>query len=393
FHGLVKTLGLSDTSLDGYMERVEESGGVLQRNSEIVDQGFTPLQKLSNEAKELAFQYGGLADVAGMVAPLLMSVGPIMMIASKATTVFSMATKGLSAAMTFLAANPVVLVIAILAGLVIAFVAAYKNSETFRKIVDTALRAIGAAAMWMWENAIKPAFNAVAAAAMWLWNNAIKPLWNFIKAAFAAIGQVISWWWTNIVQRYFKMVGAIVQWLIDRVRASIAAWKAVFSAIGSVISSWWDKAKAIFNTVVSFVKGIPGKIKSAFSSLASAISSPFRSAFNAIASAWNNTVGRLSFTIPSWIPGIGGNSWSAPTLPTFHTGGIVGGSGDQAIMARGGEGVFTREQMAALGRGAGGGVLTLRSDGSALSDAVVAMVAEAVRRAGPGAIGIRAARA
>lgn len=33
----------------------------------------------------------------------------------------------------------------------------------------------------------------------------------------------------------------------------------------------------------------------------------------------------------------------------FHEGGIVGGSGDQPIMAKGGEGVFTRDQMKAMG--------------------------------------------
>ena len=39
------------------------------------------------------------------------------------------------------------------------------------------------------------------------------------------------------------------------------------------------------------------------------------------------------------------------SLPTFHTGGIVPGTGEQPAMVMGGEGVFTTEQMAAMGTG------------------------------------------
>lgn len=388
FAKLMKSLGLTDKELEKYNAGVEESSGVLQRNSDIVDQGFTPLQKLQNEAKELMYQYGDLAQVAGMAAPLLMAIGPAAKGASMAMDLMGKASKGLSAAMTFLAANPVVLVIAAIVALVAAFVLAYKNSETFRKIVDTALRAIGDAAMWLWENAFKPAFEAIAAAAIWLWEHAIKPTWAFLQAAFRAVAAVVTWWWRTIVQPTFKAVAAIATWLVNQFKASITFWRSVFSAIGAVVSSWWSGVKAKFTAVVDFVKGIPGKIKSGFSSLASAISAPFRSAFNFIADAWNNTVGRLSFTIPGWIPGIGGNSWSAPRLPRFHGGGIVPGSGDQPILARGGEGVFTSDQMRALG--GGGGTLTIRSDGGGFADLVVQAIANAVRNGGPGVIGIKA---
>lgn len=363
FSGLIDTLGISETSLNGYADAVENSSGVLERNSDIVDQGFTPLQKLQNEAKELMFQYGDLAQVAGMAAPVLMAIGPAIKGVSVAIDIGTKAVKGISTALTFLAANPVVLVIGILAVAVAAIIYFYKNSETFRKIVDAAFRAVGAAATWLWKNALEPAFKAIGAVVMWLWNNAMKPTFALIKAGWDL--------------------------LVSRIRQGITTWRAIFSAIGQVVSDWWNRAKDIFNTVVNFVKGIPGKIKSAFSSLASAISSPFKSAFNAVARAWNSTVGRLSFTIPSWIPGIGGNSWSAPQLPYFHKGGIVPGPRGAEVLGvlQGGERVLP------LGSEGGGGVITLRSDGSAFADLVVQMVANAVRNLGPGAIGIKAAAA
>lgn len=127
----------------------------------------------------------------------------------------------------------------------------------------------------------------------------------------------------------------------------------VVSAIGSTLAGWVNEVWKYGGMVLDFFAEIPGKIGDFFGGLAEAIISPFRSAFNAIAGLWNRTVGSLSFSIPSWVPGIGGNGWDVPDIPTFHTGGIVPGSGDVLSLLKGGEGVFTREQMAALGgRGA-----------------------------------------
>ena len=40
---------------------------------------------------------------------------------------------------------------------------------------------------------------------------------------------------------------------------------------------------------------------------------------------WNNTVGKLNFKLPSWIPGIGGLGFSMPQIPMLANGGIVTG--------------------------------------------------------------------
>jgi hypothetical protein len=42
-----------------------------------------------------------------------------------------------------------------------------------------------------------------------------------------------------------------------------------------------------------------------------------------VARAWNDTVGQLNFTVPSWIPGLGGHSFGVPKIPTYETGGYV----------------------------------------------------------------------
>lgn len=100
------------------------------------------------------------------------------------------------------------------------------------------------------------------------------------------------------------------------------AWRASWKWIKSAASDTWD-----------FIKQIPGWIGTAFSKVAGFISAPYRAAFNLIADAWNNTIGRLHFTLPTWIPGIGGDSISVPSLPHFHSGGTVPGTPGSEMLA------------------------------------------------------------
>ncbi len=100
------------------------------------------------------------------------------------------------------------------------------------------------------------------------------------------------------------------------------AWRASWSWIKDAAANTWE-----------FLKKIPGWIGTAFAKVADIIATPYRTAFNLIARAWNATIGRLSWTVPGWIPGIGGNTISVPHLPTFHAGGVVPGAPGQSVLA------------------------------------------------------------
>lgn len=84
------------------------------------------------------------------------------------------------------------------------------------------------------------------------------------------------------------------------------------------------------NPIVKFFKDLRqtaldalNYINDRFIAISLAISRAFKTAFNAIANAWNSTVGKLSWTVPSWIPGIGGNTIKAPKMPTYAAGTIA----------------------------------------------------------------------
>jgi hypothetical protein len=153
------------------------------------------------------------------------------------------------------------------------------------------------------------------------------------------------------------------------------AWRASWSWIKSAAADTWN-----------FLKKIPGWIGSAFSKVASFILAPYKAAFNGIARAWNATVGRLSWSVPGWVPFIGGNTISVPQLPTFHAGGVVPGpvGSPQVALLQGGEVVQSR---ASAG---GGNVVPIGSDGTRMGDALIQIIKDSVSRKGgrPDLLGI-----
>jgi hypothetical protein len=196
------------------------------------------------------------------------------------------------------------------------------------------------------------------AGAQWLMNAAMDA--NPIGIAIVAIAALVA---------VIVLIATKTNWFSK-------AWRASWSWIKSAAVDTWN-----------YLKKIPGWISSAFSHVASFIMAPYKAAFNGIARAWNNTVGRLSWSVPGWIPFIGGNTISVPHLPTFHAGGIVPGpvGAPQLAVLQGGEEVKSR----ASAGGAGGRIL-LGSDGTRLGDAIVTIIAETVARKGgrPDQLGI-----
>jgi|SRR6185369_14443946 len=179
------------------------------------------------------------------------------------------------------------------------------------------------------------------------------PLIGIIAAVTA-----VQWAW-NIAMTA-NPIGLIIVGIAALVAAIV--WVATKTTFFQDVwnASWgWIKRTAI--DVWEWIQTLPEKIGNVFSTIANVMTWPMRTAFNLIADAWNNTIGRLSWTVPSWVPIIGGNTISVPKLPHFHTGGVVPGPFGKEVLGvlRGGEVVSTAEQAAGLG---GGGTLFAEID-------------------------------
>lgn len=186
-----------------------------------------------------------------------------------------------------------------------------------------------------------------------------------------------------------SLLASPITWIVVGIVALIAVIVLIATKTNWFQRAWsaaWGWIKTAAKNTWEFIQKIPGWIGSAFSRVADFISRPFKSAFNAIARAWNSTVGQLSWTVPGWVPVIGGNSISVPKLPTFHAGGVVPGVVGTAvpIMAQAGERVSSN-----AGSGDGGGWVAIRGDGL-VDDLVEAIAARVGARGGRAAqLGIR----
>ena len=245
----------------------------------------------STEASTVATVGNTAAESTGILTRVRSVVGMVAqrvaMFAVRAATIAWTAVQWLlNAALT---ANPIGLVIVAIAALIAIIVLVATKTHFFQDVWAGMVKYIGIA----WN---------------WLWANVIKPVFDFIVG-------------------YFKFLISIVMWAKDQVIRGFTFWMNVIAAVIDWFKRLGARVMSDLGKLIAFIVGLPGRIKSAFVNLATIISSPFRAAFNKIASLWNGTVGKLSFSVPGWVPGLGGKSFSLPKLPELDTGGFVRSDG------------------------------------------------------------------
>lgn len=185
----------------------------------------------------------------------------VLVAGAVATGVMAAAQWALNAAMT---ANPIGIIIALLAGLVAGVVLAYKNSETFRNIVQAAWEGIKVAASFAWNNVLKPALDGLLAAlgwvgdkAMWLWQNVMVPAWDAIRGAIEAVWNFIRPILDNI-GRGIQVLGEIASKVGDAMRNAfngvVDVLKAPIHMVGKLLSSLPEKVGPITIPFVGTLK-------------------------------------------------------------------------------------------------------------------------------------------
>jgi hypothetical protein len=100
---------------------------------------------------------------------------------------------------------------------------------------------------------------------------------------------------------------------------------AVAALVAGLILAYqrFEGFRNIVDSVFSFIKnGVKAGIDGITSYLQFVLGI-YKGIFNAIASRWNNTFGKLSFKVPGWVPGIGGKGFDVPNIPMLAEGGIV----------------------------------------------------------------------
>jgi phage-related minor tail protein len=254
-----------------------------------------------------------LAPVVVLVGGLTLALNAQAIATAAVTAVFSVyraailigtaATSGFAGAQALLnavmALNPITLIVIALVALGAALVVAYNKSETFRAIVQAAWAGIQTAAMWAWENVLKPLFagfmtglRAIGEAAAWLWG-VLQPVFSFIGAAarilatiiltilitpiylaVKLLGAIFGWLWDVAIKPIWDLIAAGAMWLWNngikpafenimvQVRnvAAVFSWfwdaavKPVFGWISGLIAETWGRIKLVWDILVAYVK-------------------------------------------------------------------------------------------------------------------------------------------
>ena len=308
-----------------------------------------------------------LIPIAGVIGGIVLAMKAYevgQMAVKLATTAWTGVQWLLNAAM---AANPLGLIVIAIAAVVAGIVLLYTKVDWFRNFVDAAIS--GMVDAWNWlKDAIIGVFNwvrdnwplllAIITGPIGIAVGLIVKNWDTIKNAVMAAFNWIKDNWPLLLAILTGPFGLAVlaiqrNWdtIKDGVRTAIDAVKNAVSNVAGIISSPFQKgvdlAKSAWEGLMTLIRAAWNTINNALSGIAAVIKYPFEQAVNGIKSLWNNTIGRFSFTVPSWVPGIGGKGWSAPRMAK---GGIVTGPTVALIGEAGPEAVIP------LGRGGGLGL-------------------------------------
>lgn len=270
----------------------------------LVDQVAKAVPALTAVGKWLNDNYRIVLPLVGALTGLAAIYGVV----TAATTVWTAAQTALNFAM---AMNPIGLIVIAIVGLVGGFLLLWNYCDGFRNAITA-----------MWDGLLA----------------GLNFYWETTKQVWSAVADFFVGWWelfSGAWRRVWEMAKSYVLWVVE-------AW----------------------GSVISFVTGLPGKIRSAAAGMWDGIKDAFRGAINWIIGAWNG----LSFTLPSVdIPGlgrIGGGTLSTPNLPYLAVGGDVVRSGLAVIHA--GERILPAAQAQRLPTGTGSGAGVARVEGELL---------------------------
>jgi hypothetical protein len=357
--------GQADTAANTTQGKMKNLGIQMGELKESIGAAVAPLaEKLipkllefsgwASKNKGIIIAVGG---AIGGLAAVIIGVNTAMKIWKATTKAFAAIQAAFNAVM---AMNPIFLIAIAIAAIVAILVVLQQKFNIF----GIAVEAIGTAFGAVWE-AIKTVFS-------WVVNN-----WPLLLAILTGPFGLVILAVVTFKDQIIEFMKNVISWIGDNWKLLLAIITGPFGLAIYAIVTFKDKIMEAFSLIFKGIKATMGFV-------ADVITAPFKAAFRMVAWLWNNTVGKLSFTIPSWVPKIGGSGFNVPDIPELAQGGIVTGP-TLAMIGEGNEpeAIIPLSKLASMGFGGGDGGPTINiTVTSADPNAVVAALQKWVRQNG-----------
>jgi len=267
-------------------------------------------------------------------------------------TVGTQAIGAITKSMSFLAANPVFLVVIAIVALIAIFVLLYKKNKAFKEFIDKLWQSIQKA----WDailGAVKGAWEGIKSAVeagvkfvgdiIKLYISIYVAIWNGLWAVIKAVVTTVWDWISAAIQLYLDGVKFVIQTVLD---AILLVWNTAWNLVKTAFSAVWDGfsliVTTVFDAIVATVKGSVNLIIGFI---------------NTIIGLWNG----LAFSVPGvhlgpvQFDGYTLEMPDIPKIPKLHSGGVVPGRMGQEVptMLQAGELVLTAAQAKNMNMGAG----------------------------------------
>ena len=197
------------------------------------------------------------------------------------------------------------------------------------------------------------AIAAVAAGALLIYKN-----WDKIAPILQKIGDKFVSFWQSVqpqIQPFLDICKKIASFMSDVFKAT---FDVVLAGLGEGLVSFFNSASdiignilGVFEGVITFLSGVfTGNWEKAWNGLKDIVGNAFgalaglvKTPINAVISIVNGAIDKINsihFTVPEWVPGIGGKGWEGlniPAIPTLATGTDNWKGGIVQISEQGGE--------------------------------------------------------
>jgi hypothetical protein len=355
--------GQADTAANTTQGKMKNLGIQMGELKESIGQAVVPLaNKLLPKLLEFAAWASKNKTLIVTIGAVIGGLAVAVVAVNAAMTAWTAVTKAFSAVQAafnaVMAMNPIFLIAIAIAAIIAILVILQKEFGLF----DGVIKFVGDSFAKVWD-AIKTVFE-------WVTDN-----WKLLLVVLTGPFGLAIAFFVTFKDQIIGFMKNVISWIGDNWKLLLAIITGPFGLAIAAIFTFKDQIMEAFSLIFKGIKATMGFV-------ADVITAPFKAAFRMVAWLWNNTVGKLSFTIPSWVPKIGGSGFNVPDIPELAQGGIVTGPTIAMIgEGREPEAIIPLSKLASMGFGGGGANITVNVS-SADPNAVVAALQQYIRDRG-----------